>query len=79
MDTFAALIAFAAIVLGGQGLALFLNRRNHRPAQNPHDPDDVRLGDVSVGWWQREMRELVRDAVAEGVREAMREYRNKAT
>lgn len=31
------------------------NNNARRLYKNPHDPDKIPLGDVTVGWWQREM------------------------
>ena len=41
-----------AAILGWYSLRL---RRNAKP-KNPHDPDTVLLGDVSVGWWEQRMK-----------------------
>ena len=57
---------FGAVITSQSALIIKLVLRNGPRDPNPHDPDKVRLGDVSVGWWMIKMDEQTK-AIVEAI------------
>jgi len=68
-----AILSLAGIVITGQFAIIITiwrrrNNRNNNSSNrylhsNPHDPDNDALGDVTVGWWQKEMQKYTDQVV----------------
>ena len=58
----AGLIAFTGPLTAA--ILTWRSRNNNRPI-NPQDPDKTPVGQVSVGWFMREMKKTVKKAIKE--------------
>lgn len=62
MDPILLILPFSATMTAAVlGLFAILYRRNGKPHSNPYNPDNVRLGDMSVGWWEEKHKEVIEE------------------